>query len=574
MTYDLRREEWIPWRRRSGCIEWGPPAMLVSRIADDPVVSLAAPRPDFDGAMQEFLVGLLTTALHPADERAWQALWREPPSEATLQGALDALPDAFELDGDGARFFQDIAAQDLASADDKAIDQLLIDSPGVQGVSLNKDLFVKRARVERLGRPAAAMALVTMQTYAPAGGQGHRTSLRGGGPLTTLVDPRVNAAGESRANEQPLWEKLWANVETLAQLSARTPANAPAGIETALPWLAPTRASNPKKGGTPTTAADAHPLQAYFGMPRRLRLELGDAATCALTGRADDRTVTGFRTVNYGVQYDGWAHPLSPYYRSKIGEPWLPMHGQPGGVGWRDWLGLTLEDSADERRKPAQAVAEFIARRGRAIGRREIRVHVFGYDMDNMKARGWTEAMIPAFATADVERQRALRDTAHALTDATGTAAAALLFAVKTALFQSPDDASGDLNQAKLDLWGATERDFYDAMHAIADETVAGDALFTRGDEVRKQFANILERAATDVFDRWCPGAGLDVEALRRRVVARYQLTSALRGYSKLGESIFAALGIAPPGGGRAERAGKHAAKKAAKGTSKRKTKP
>lgn len=542
-------------------MEWGPPAMLVSRIADDPVVALAAPRPDFDGAMQEFLIGLLTAALQPADERAWQALWREPPSEQVLQSALDALPDAFDLEDNGARAFQDLSATDLADADEKAIDQLLIDSPGEQGVSLNKDLFVKRTRVERLGRPAAAMALITMQTYAPAGGQGHRTSLRGGGPLTTLIDPRIDEHGESRAHEQPLWQKLWANVETRAQLAARTPADASPAIDTAFPWLAPTRTSNPKKGGAPTTPADAHPLQAYFGMPRRIRLEFDDAGVCGLSGRADDRTVVGFRTVNYGVQYDGWKHPLSPYYRTKLTEPWLPVHGQPGGIAWRDWLSLTVESAATDLREPARAVAEFASRRARTVGRREVRVHVFGYDMENMKARGWTEAMLPAFATDDAERRKALRNVAHSLIEATGAAGAALLFAVKTALFQSPDDASGDLGQVKLDLWAATESDFYDALRAIADESLDADAMFARGDAVRVGFASTLERAAVGVFDRWCPGAGFDVETLRRRVTARYQLTSALRGYSKLGESIFAALGIAPPGGGRSARAAKKSKK-------------
>ena len=78
-----------------------------------------------------------------------------------------------------------------------------------------------------------------------------------------------------------------------------------------------------------------------------------------------------------------------------------------------------------------------------------------------------------------------------------------------------------------------------------------------RSDDLRRGFAAILERAATSLFDRWCPVGGLGVDALRRRVAARYQLTSALRGYTKLGEDIFAALGIAPPGGGRTARAAK-----------------
>lgn len=528
-------------------------SLLVDGVGgDNPVVGLAAPRPDIDGALQEFLIGLLTVALPPADEAEWRRLWEDPPSADTLQTALDVLPPAFDLDGDSPRFFQDYSGGDFADVEPGPIEQILIDAPGDQTLKLNKDLFVKRGRVERLGRPAAAMALLTLQTYAPSGGQGHRTSLRGGGPLTTLVDPRVDGAGRSLAHDQPLWYKLWANVETNAQWTSRAPAGSPASPAAIFPWLAPTRTSNQKKGGKATSANDAHPLQAYFGLPRRIRLEFGDAGRCDLTGIDDERTVTGFRMRNYGVQYVGWKHPLSPRYRTKDTEPWLPVHGQPGGVGWRDWLSLSLIAPEGGLREPASSVAAF-NRRGVALDIVNPRLHAFGYDMDNMKARGWTEALLPAFAV-DERRQALVYSTAFGLADATGMAASALLGAVKAALFQSPDDASGDLGQVRLDLWVATERTFYDDMSAIVAAELAEDAADDLAGERRRAFADVLRDRAMEVFDRWCPAVGLAPAALRRRVTARYNLLSTLRGYSSFGEKIFASLGIAAPGGGKAAR--------------------
>jgi len=62
-----------------------------------------------------------------------------------------------------------------------------------------------------------------------------------------------------------------------------------------------------------------------------------------------------------------------------------------------------------------------------------------------------------------------------------------------------------------------------------------------------------LDRAL-EIFDRWCPAAGLAPEALRRRVTARYHLFTTLRGYSPFGEKIFESLGIPAPGGGKAAR--------------------
>ena len=183
MTFDLRRIPWLPLRRLSGLTEWGTIASSVAGPANDPIVAIASPRPDFDGAVTEFLAGLLTAAFMVESEAAWRELWRNPPSESELQARFDALPDAFDLDGDGPRFMQDFSATDLASQPVEPIQNLLVNAK-------NSGLFIKPNTVRMMSRPAAAMALLTMQTYSTAGGRGYRTSVRGGGPLTTLVDPR------------------------------------------------------------------------------------------------------------------------------------------------------------------------------------------------------------------------------------------------------------------------------------------------------------------------------------------------------------------------------------------------
>jgi CRISPR system Cascade subunit CasA len=569
MTYDLRREPWIPWRRSSGGVEWGRPALLVDRLEDDPVVALAAPRPDFDGALQEFLVGLLTAAVQPVDEREWRALWMRPPSVEVLQAALDALPPAFDLDGDGPRFFQDLSAEDVAAGATWGVESLLIDAPGSTQTQVTKrefvsDLFVKPGRVHRLSRPAAAMALLTMQSYAPEGGRGHLTSMRGGGPLTTLVDPRVGDDGRWLAHERPLWHKLWSNVETGTDIGNRTPPGAPTALEAAFPWLAPTRAADSPATAS-TTPAQAHPFQAYFGFPRRIRLEFEDPGVCDLTGERDGRTVTAFRMKTYGVAYAAWRHPLSPYYRGKATGEWLALHGQPGGVGWRDWLGLAVAAPAGARQEPALVVSSFM-RRARGLDLYTYRLHVFGYDTEHKKARGWTEAALPAFIVDDEQRQSLLYGTAAALTDATGMAGTALLGAVKRALFQDPDEARGDFAQVRADLWAATEGAFYEAMAAVAAPAIDVAEAHETATRRKLAFVQVLRDVALEVFDRWCPAGGLAPDALRRRVVARYDLSMALGGFSKRGEKMFDALGIPHPGGGRAARASKRRSRKEAAG--------
>jgi CRISPR system Cascade subunit CasA len=541
MTYDLRVEGWIPFSRADGRIEWGPPSLLTDAIQDNPIVALAAPRPDFNGALTEFLIGLVSAALKAEDEEAWLDYWNQPPPPADLAKALATLPPAFDLDGDGLRFLQDFAAADFA--DDKTvndIEALLIDAAGGQTAKLNKDLFVKRDRVVKMGRPAAAMALIALQSYAPAGGQGHRVSMRGGGPLTTLIEPRSNAASGPDKPVSPLekslWRKIWANAETVTQWDARGPDTADADDAYIFPWLASVRTSDGKAGGCTTTKSDGHPLQAYFGMPRRIRLDFTpEKDVCDLTGRTDDVLVKQYRTRNYGVEYDGWQHPLTPYYQDKKMQH-LPVHGQARGISWRDWAGLLFQPEKDVG--AAQAVMQFMQHRARATGIFKPRLHVFGYDMDNMKARGWIDAELPAFALAPKDAEKIMR-IAGDLTEAARIISDIVLYAVKSARFANPKEAKGDFSVVKAQFWDRSEAAFFAAIQAA----VAGAERV----ETLKGFHAPLLQIAQTLFNDLSPMEGLEFADVRRLVAARYGLGGALRGHGTMGKSLFKALALPLP---------------------------
>jgi len=534
-VYDLRYEPWIPWRRWSGRVEWGPIRLLTDQYDTDPVVALAAPRPEFNGALTEFLVGLLTVAFQPEDEKDWKRLWDQPPAPAEIDGALRRLPDAFQLGGEGPLFLQDLTRDDFEDTELLPVERLLFDSPGEQAVELNKDLFAKRERVARIGPPAATMALLAMQTYAPSGGKGYRTSMRGGGPLTTLVDPR-----QGQGREDQLWRLVWANAETSALWESRSARVIGTSWERVFPWLQPTRASDPKRGGRSTAPTDGHPLQAYFGMPRRIRLELGGAGSCGIVGGAAQFTIVGFRARNYGVEYDGWSHPLSPSYRPSAKAEWWPVHPQPDGVGWKDWVALTLE-GADGTTKPAQVVGQFHSR-GPAIGIREARVHAFGVDFDNMKCRGWVEARLPYLAVRDEATRLRLRDLSARLTEAASLTAAIARIQVKSALFDNPDDARGEFPVVTRDVWAATETAFYAAL-----ERAAGADDPECSEREGRAFHPILRAAALAAFDRQCDGSGAAPNVMRRIVTARYRLSGFLNGHGSKGAQLAEWLWLVVP---------------------------
>lgn len=535
MTYDLRFEPWLPLRRLSGRVEWVTPFALTDRLDDDPFVALASPRADFDAATTEFLIGLLAAALDPADEDAWGDLWSSPPSPEQLRSALAALPDGWDLTAEGPAFMQDFHAEALREVEASRPEQLLLDAPGDQGILLNTDLFVKRRPDAQLGRPVAAMALLALQTYAPSGGKGHRVSLRGGGPLTTLVDPRPDHGAAPR--EHAMWWLLLANLPTADMLAGPPHDGRARDAAARFPWLGPTRTSERKQATEPS---DGDGLQAFFGMPRRIRLRFdGRAGPCALTGRPDDVRLSGFAMASYGTMYQHWIHPLSPYYLGAKDAGWLTVHGQPDGVTWRDWLAFAMGDT-DHGLRPAAIVARFSERRAHRVRRRDFRLRVHGYDFNKMKARAWVSGTLPGFVAAP-ERTEELRDFARRCVNAASLVASVTKGAVDRTLYAA-NEVPGDGADVKPGVWAALERGFYGALNHLAAAADGAQPLGT----LLTGFHRELARVALSTFDAHCSLGEPDPATIRRTVQQRQGLIWTLQGRGKLGAKLFQELGLPP----------------------------
>ena len=539
---------WLPVQRRSGAVERISPWQVNDRIDNDPFIAFAWPRADFNGAAQEFLIGLLATAAAPADDDEWENWWLKPPAPALLRQRFARIAPAFDLDGPGPRFLQDTDV--LEGAELKGVSALLIDTPGKNTLSNNADLFVKRGTAPVMGRAAAAMALYTLHTYAPTGGAGHRTSLRGGGPLTTLV---VASHGE---HGDTLWGRLWPNVESEEQITGRsTEAVASMDFEAIFPWLIPTRVSNPKDGGRSTTPGDVNPLQVYWGMPRRIRLlfEAAQGRLCGLTGAHDDVVVTNYRTRNYGTNYsEGFEHPLTPYYRQRAGTTKLPIHPQPGGISYRHWPGLVVR-SRGRLRDPAQVLRHLPEKDLLRGGR--VRFAAFGFDMDKMKARSWVESEMPLWLLNDSGARDLLESYVQHSAAAADTVKKLLVRAVKSALYDRPSFASGDYGFIAERFDRETEGEFYTVLGTAADliqEQVDEDDPTV---QARKKWSVILESAALRLFDEYAPSDALEGTNMHRHVKARFFLALAVAGRGKSGRLLFEDLGIVSPATVRARKA-------------------
>ena len=506
---NLVNDPWIPVIRTDGRREKIAPWQLAETC--NPVLDIDAPRPDFQGALYQFLIGLLQTAFVPEDIESWIDYWEDGAGEDALKAAFGQLAGAFELyNPTGPAFMQDF---DLPDGEVKSVAALLIDSPGGKTVKDNLDFFVKRDRVTALCAGCAATALFTLQINAPSGGVGHRVSLRGGGPLTCLVLPKTP--------EATLWQKLWLNV--LDRENA-WPVDKP--LDPAiLTWLAPTLLSDKK--GTEATPDKLHPLAMYWSMPRRIRLEESEEALacdiCGETGTGGCRT---YRTKNYGINYDGeWLHPLTPYrFDPKKKKLPLSLKGQQGGLGYRHWLGLTLQD-IDTGDTCAKNTRTYVCERAAELGDRKdgARLWCFGFDMDNMKARCWYDHTFPLFGLSAVQRENMVSWAADLIRTAKD-ASKLLRTYVKAAWFHRPADVKGDISYIEMDFWQRTETQFLRLLHQLS--VLPEDTHFPSA--VYKQWLGLIGREVFAAFDQWSLESNPDVLDMKRIVAAKVALRKKL----------------------------------------------
>ena len=532
---------WIPVRRASGKRERIAPHEITDGIETDPVASIDAPRADFNGALVQFLVGLVQTVWDEAgdDFDRDRMVW-EPPTLEDLAKRFARLGSVFELDGDGPRFMQDPTLSEADKPAENDISGLFIDAPGGQALRYNTDHFVKRGGIEGVCPECAATALFSLQTNAPAGGAGHRTSLRGGGPLTTLL-VYTPLDGEL---QPALWRDIASNVLAADRFRALCDARK-TERKHRFPWLAPISDLQAEEGET--QPLDVHPAQLYWAMPRRIRLDTENvgAGRCDVCGRESERLIKRYLTRNKGLNYKGpWRHPLSPYY-GKSQQELLPMHPQPGGMGYRHWLGWVLGVRDNNNAiVPATVLSQFL-QVGDSAERATFRLWAFGYDMDNMKPRCWYESRFPLFALPDEgsAAEEALQQVVRYLIAGAEQAASDLRWAVKTAWVGAKGELRGDLSFVDASFWSETEPGFFahvEAATRLANE--AGMAALDNSEALRGEWLKHLHGAVFRLFDRLAASDEAVAQRPERLSAAHKQLRKQLHG-----KKLYGALGLSAP---------------------------
>ena len=528
---NLMNDPWIPVRCADGQMRRIRPHELTA--TDNPVVALDAPRPDFNGALAQFLIGLLQTVCAPIDEEQWEEWLWSPPTPDTLRQRFEPLAACFQLDGNGPRFMQDLDIN--MGGNIKPIEALFIEAPGEKTIKENADHFIKNGSSKEICSSCTATALFTLQINAPSGGQGNRTSLRGGGPLTTLV------LFDVRILQKPalLWRDLWLNILLKKEFLAKNPVKKDEP-SVWFPWVLPTLTS---EKGQRITPADAHPAVAYWATPRRIRLDFNNTikGTCDVCGTAAEKLLQYYTSLNLGANYLDWIHSLSPYYsKTTNSTEWIPQHPQPGGLSYRYWISCILNNGKTE--KIARVVSIFQAQRKHFLLGNQFLVWAFGYDMDNMKARCWYEARLPLIELADESKRSYLAEFAQRWVEASDEVRNLLFSALKKVWFNRPKDVKGDMSAIQLAFSNQTESAFYQGLRTFA-EALQTDCDFQGVQQkLNQEWHTYLVQQALALFDQWATAGEWEYENPKRLADAYEFLRRTL-----CGRAFKSKLRLAPP---------------------------
>ncbi|MFN3547102.1 MAG: type I-E CRISPR-associated protein Cse1/CasA [Mesorhizobium sp.] len=523
----------------SGARRWSTFVELLDEDGDHPV-AFDWPRGDLNVASAELAIGILTLIHRPADEREWRAIWNDR-GDADVDEAIRRLSPFFSLfgdaDGKGPRFCQDL---EPFAGEPNAIEALFIDTPGVNGQKKNADLMTHRDRFPALGLPAAAIALYALQQFAPEGGLGLRTSMRGGGPMTTLVFPTRDGAPASLKrllllNLVPLFggREGWLEDEEIGR---------------ALPWLRPTITSDgkPPREISETDPA-VHPAQAFFGMPRRIWLVAGGEGICPLTSRQGP-LVTGFVQKPWGMNYAIWSHPLTPYRQSKD-ETRYTVKPKPNRFGYRDWVAVTVgRDERADQAIPAAVVKRLLPRGGDIHRLRlDIRLLAAGWSTKTATAERFFEAVQPLHLppVGDEGRATDIAETARKFADGAEAAMRLLRSALNEALFggQAKSTDAGPFAEATDAFHERTEPDFHEALHAVAENGIGSE----QANRLAVAWLQTIRRAALAIFDEHATNLlpGADVKEADRITRAYGQLFGGLSNRSKIAKDL--GITLPPP---------------------------
>ena len=397
---NLITDPWIPVLLQDGTTQHIAPHEITR--SENPPIRIHSVRSDFDGALIQFLIGLLQTAATPDTEDAWWDWLETPPSPDTLRQLFSPFEYAFHLDGDGPRFMQEYAPPDINKWKEAEIGYLLPDYPGDQTLEHNKDLFMSRHSVQKTCPSCTATMLYVDALTGLGVGPGYREGLRKAGPVTVCLEGEI------------LWESIWLNVlHRSAYENDGTCPDLTSGWSR-FPWTDTNRLSKMDSGEKDSKGnaimvdapeiepPEVHPDHRYWATSHRVRLlppEILELPEICDVCTHETRTIyREFIRNNHGSKYNAsnFRYPLTPYETKK--ENMLPVATRDVDLDYRLWVRLINGSLI------AENIRRFF-RLGKTSFESHVGLWVFGYSNKKGSIKDWREVRMPAITSHPTDNE-------------------------------------------------------------------------------------------------------------------------------------------------------------------------
>ncbi|MBN2733692.1 MAG: type I-E CRISPR-associated protein Cse1/CasA [Methanomicrobiaceae archaeon] len=486
------------------------------------VSSFNAPRPDFNGSLIQFMIGLVQTTMAPEDEGEWDEFIENPPDETEVKKAFDSVSDAFNLNGTGYRFMQDVSVKDSEST--FGLENLIPSLPA-------NGFFQKTDNLNGICPVCAAMSLFTLQLNGPSMGRGHKTGLRGGGPLTTVV------LGKN------IPQTIMLNVLPESQFYNSMEYERKSSLNNIFPWMGQVPTSE-KKGTGILTPDNSSELQMFWGMGLRLFLDYENltSGTCDICGAESNALIHQSLVKPYGIAYENWHHTLTPYYKSSgEDDSILPSHLSPSGISYSNWLGLT-QNAPDGNKKAARVVNWFYENNNFVkeifdLSSEKARLWAFGYDYSNAKARCWYESRMPIYLLENNLRNDYENHVAQIVN--TANYVQKILHGCVKESWYGKNAPGGNVPDVSSRFWNETEPFFYDILDKLIFDLKSGnDPSGIKIEWLKKIRSYSLE----EIFDFYSQSQYMDSKNPKRILSARKSFQKMT--YPKSGSKISKELGL------------------------------
>lgn len=353
---NLLDDPWIPVRSDDGS---GPFRLLTYRelLCEDGSWRVSLPRDDLELACIQLLVCMTQVMFLPEVDEVSEDRLDTPLSAAEFEVGIAPCLDWFNLDHRTQPFMQ---TRGVKSAEGTPIQKLLIGLPEGN----NHCFFNEPGEVQALGGPVAAIALFHQASSCPSFGGGFKGSLRGGAPITSLVDG------------PGLRQQVWRNCLTLPRLrQVLGPDWVPDLSRDRPTWV------DPIKSGETIHATSIGLARGLFWQPAHLELiPAPRPGPCDLLGIEPGPVYSGFRKEKFNYTLNGtWPHPHGAMSISvKKGQQEIKFASfttdAPAWTRLAELAARKKDSSKGEGNRPVPAIGQ-----ARALNLEPLRLLVGGY---------------------------------------------------------------------------------------------------------------------------------------------------------------------------------------------------